>query len=149
MIDMFDARTRAALLERLRRLEADSLRQWGKMSPAQMCAHCTAALEVATGDTPRKRKLIGWLFGWMVREKLLGEAPFPKNSPTDPKFVIAHPAAFELERARLLSEIEKFATCGPELVATRPHTFLGRLSGREWGVIMGKHLDHHLRQFGL
>jgi len=28
------------------------------------------------------------------------------------------------------------------------HSFLGRLSGEEWGIMMYKHLDHHLRQFG-
>jgi len=29
------------------------------------------------------------------------------------------------------------------------HSFLGRLRSDEWGVMMHKHLDHHLRQFGL
>jgi hypothetical protein len=29
------------------------------------------------------------------------------------------------------------------------HSFLGRLKSDEWGVMMHKHLDHHLRQFGV
>jgi len=27
-------------------------------------------------------------------------------------------------------------------------SLLGRLKGEEWGRMMWKHLDHHLRQFG-
>ena len=33
--------------------------------------------------------------------------------------------------------------------ARQTHSFFGRLSGDEWGRLMYKHLDHHLRQFGL
>ena len=29
------------------------------------------------------------------------------------------------------------------------HPFFGRLSRRSWGVLGYKHLDHHLRQFGV
>jgi hypothetical protein len=148
MLNLFDTATRTSLLARLGGLRAESERQWGKMTPAQMCAHCTAALEVATGDEPRKRSLMGYLFGGLVRAKMLGPEPFPKNSPTDPTFVVTDPRDFAAERARLVQQVELFTRRGPDVAATRPHTFLGRLSGDEWGVVMGKHLDHHLRQFG-
>jgi len=29
-----------------------------------------------------------------------------------------------------------------------PRCFFGKLSGKEWGELMYKHIDHHLRQFG-
>lgn len=149
MLSLFDPVHRSSLLERLGRLAAESPRQWGTMSPAQMCAHCSAALEVANAEAPRKQKLIGILLSWMVREKLLGAAPFPKNSPTDPTFIVTGARDFAAERARLVGEIELFAARGSEVAATKTHTFLGKLSGAEWGVMMGKHLDHHLRQFGV
>ena len=28
------------------------------------------------------------------------------------------------------------------------HAFFGKLTGEEWGRLMHKHIDHHLRQFG-
>ena len=149
LLSLFDPPTRASLLARLDRLTADCPRQWGKMTSAQMFAHCSAALEVANGDTPRRQALIGKLLSWMVRGKLLGPEPLSRNSPTDPSFVITDPRDLATERARLTGEIERFASRGPEIAATRLHTFLGRLSGPEWGVMMGKHLDHHLRQFGV
>ncbi|HEV8631762.1 MAG TPA: DUF1569 domain-containing protein [Thermoanaerobaculia bacterium] len=149
MQNLFDLPTRQALLERLDRLRSDSPRQWGKMDAGQMLAHCATALEMSTGDQPRKQKLIGRLLGPLVRKKLLGEAPFPRNSPTDPAFVYTDARDFAAEKARLQAVIERFAARGPERAAEATHSFLGRLDGEEWGCMMAKHLDHHLRQFGL
>jgi hypothetical protein len=44
--------------------------------------------------------------------------------------------------------VNRFCERGPSEAAKSEHSFLGRLSGQEWGVMMYKHLDHHLRQFG-
>ena len=63
--------------------------------------------------------------------------------------MVADPRDFATERARLADQIELFALRGPNAAGAKAHTFLGRLSGAEWGVMMAKHLDHHLRQFGL
>src|SRR4051812_19160723 len=59
MKTLFDDGDRAALLQRLDKLQADTPRQWGKMNAAQMVTHCTRALEAGTGDRPMKQKLIG------------------------------------------------------------------------------------------
>ncbi len=149
MLDLFEPATRADLLARLGRLQADSPRQWGTMDAAQMLGHCAAALLVGTGDTPRPHSLIGRLLGWTVRKKLLGSAPFGRNSPTDPTFVVKDARDFAIEKVRLEALIERFAALGPESAGRQTHSFFGRLSGAEWGCLMAKHLDHHLRQFGV
>ena len=149
MHDLFDAASRQEILTRLDRLTPDSPRQWGKMGPAQMMAHCANALEVATGDEPRKLSLIGRLLGPLVRKKILGDQPFSRNSPTDPKFVIRDPRDFAAEKGRLQSLIARFVELGPDHAGTCTHSFFGRLNGEEWGRLMGKHLDHHLQQFGV
>ena len=97
------------------------------MNVGQMLAHCAAALEVATGETPRQQAFIGKLLGWMVRSKLLGEQPFGKNSPTDPTFVVTDPRDFALEKERLLADIGKFCDAGPDHAGKQTHSFLGRL----------------------
>jgi hypothetical protein len=33
--------------------------------------------------------------------------------------------------------------------AAPEHPAFGRLSGRAWGALVYRHMDHHLRQFGL
>ena len=118
------------------------------MAAAQMMAHCSNALEVATGDRPLKQKLIGKIFAPFVRSSLLGEKPFSRNSPTDPAFIVTEEKDFEAEKQRLTGIVNRFCERGPEKASVQVHSFLGKLNGEEWGVMMYKHLDHHLRQFG-
>src|SRR5262245_28055144 len=148
MPSLFHPTSREAMLRRLDALPSGAARQWGKMDAGQMMAHCTAALEVATGDEPRRQSLIGRLLGPFARSSMLGDKPFGRNSPTDPSFVVTDPRDFAREKERLRATIVRFCERGPEVAATRIHTFLGRISGEEWGGLMHKHLDHHFRQFG-
>jgi Protein of unknown function (DUF1569) len=147
MPNLFDAASRDSILARLSSLQPGATRQWGKMGVAQMLAHCSIAMEAATGDRPREQQLIGKLLGWMVRSKLLGDQPFSRNSPTDPTFIVRDEKDFDVEKRRLISVVSKFCERGPEEAARQTHSFLGKLSGDEWGVMMHKHIDHHLKQF--
>jgi hypothetical protein len=52
MENIFNATDRAALQQRVDRLQPTSTRQWGTMNAAQMLAHCASALEMACGDRP-------------------------------------------------------------------------------------------------
>jgi hypothetical protein len=148
MHDLFSAAEQQAIFARLDKLQPGTQHQWGKMNVAQMLTHCSRTFEAATGDLPRKQKLIGKLFAPFVRRSLLGEKPFPKNSPTDPAFVVVDERDFTREKQHLVEVIDRFVQRGPAQAATQVHSFFGRLSGPEWGIIMYKHLDHHLKQFG-
>ena len=113
-----------------------------------MLAHCSNALEVGTGDRPRKQALIGRIFGPFVRASLLGEKAFPRDSPTDPSFIVCDARDFTREKERLSGLVRGFCEAGPSEASKHVHSFLGKLSCEEWGVMMYKHLDHHLTQFG-
>ncbi len=148
MRSLFEPGDRDSLLERLAKLQPGAARQRGKMGASQMLAHCSAALEVGTGDKPRKQALIGKILGPFARSSMIGEKPFGKNSPTDPAFVVRDERDFEAERERLAALVRRFCELGPDNAAAQTHSFLGRLTGEEWAVLMYKHIDHHLRQFG-
>lgn len=147
MPTLFDDADRAALTARLQSLQPGATRQWGKMNAAQMLCHCAHALEVATGDRVLKQALIGKLLSPFVRKSILGDKPFSKSSPTDPTFVVSDERDFAAEKTRLLGLMERFAQRGVEAAGTAMHSFFGKLSGDEWGRLMYKHVDHHLRQF--
>ena len=149
MKSLFSPSERRQILERLGQLQAGATRLWGKMDVAQMCAHCVAALEVGAGDVSKDHSLIGKVLGRFVKGSLLGEKPFSKNSPTDPGFIVADARDFVKERARLVAIVDRFSESGASAANGRMHSFFGRLKGDEWGVLMYKHLDHHLRQFGV
>jgi hypothetical protein len=148
--NLFDVSTVGEIKMRLQRLRPDSPRQWGKMTPAQAAAHCAASMEMALGDTRPPRMLIGRVLGGFIKPLALGDdKPMKRNSPTVPSFVIKDDRDFAAERVRLTNLIDRFAAAGPKGCTTHPHSFFGRLEAEEWAVLMYKHLDHHLRQFGV
>jgi hypothetical protein len=149
MNNLFTPADRRHLSDRLAALQPGATRQWGKMDVAQMCAHCAAATEVAAGEVTKQQAFIGKLLGPFVKGSVLrSEKPLTRNSPTDPMFVISDPRNFEREKARLVAVTNRFCDSGPGAANGRVHSFFGRMTGDEWGVLMYKHLDHHLRQFG-
>jgi uncharacterized protein DUF1569 len=150
MKNLFEASTVTEVQTRLRRLQPDTPRLWGKMNAAQAVAHLSASMETALGDTTPPRMLIGRVIGRVIKPLAIGnDKPMQKNSPTVPSFVISDRRELEVERKRLAQLIDRFAQAGPAGCTTHPHSFFGLLRPQEWAVLMYKHLDHHLRQFGV
>ena len=135
--------------QRISRLRADSPRQWGTMTPAQMLAHCSAQMEVVLGMSFPPRTWMGRIFGPLAKSVTLGDKPIRHNMPTDPVFVIRNQPDLDPERDRLLTYIDCFAREGREGCTQHPHSFFGRMTSEEWARLLYKHLDHHLRQFGV
>lgn len=120
------------------------------MNVAQALAHCAGGLEMALGDCTPPRMFIGRVLGPVVKKLALGnDEPMRKNSPTVPAITVADQREVEAERVRLLGLLDRFSEGGPAGCTSHPHPFFGRLTPDEWAVLMYKHLDHHLRQFGL
>ena len=149
MKSLFDPAAAAETKSRLQRLRPDSERQWGTMNVSQAVAHCAAAMEQALGDRRPPRMLVGTLIGRFIKPLALGnDAPMRRNAPTVPSFRVTDERDLEVERRRLGALIDRFVAAGPAGCTTHPHSFFGRLTGEEWGILAYKHLDHHLRQFG-
>ena len=148
MKTLFDAAAYQDIVRRLDSLHAGSTRQWGKMSVAQMLEHTARALEMAAGKTPGRQRPIGKVLGWAFRKGFVGPAPFPKNSPTGPNFIIKHEPELQASLDRVKSLVAEFHTMGEAACDGNIHGFFGKMTGREWGITQYKHLDHHLRQFG-
>jgi hypothetical protein len=149
MRTIFDQDTRDELLERLQRLSLESERQWGKMTPSQMMEHTARALEMAAGKKPVKQFFLGKALSWIFRKEFFGEKPFKPNRPTGPDFVIQDDPNFESTRIRLSELITEFHGLGESGTDGNVHGFFGPLTGKQWGETQYKHIDHHLRQFGL
>lgn len=148
--NLFQAECVDEIKQRLQQLKPDSSRQWGRMSPAQTLAHCSAGMEMAAGKIRPSRALIGRIIGPAVkRVAFRDEEPMRRNSPTSRELIVmGDDRDFETERRRLSGLIDRFAATGPSSCTKHPHAFFGSLTPNEWAVLMYKHLDHHLRQFG-
>ena len=149
MKNLFDAAAVEDVKARLGHLGPASERRWGSMNAAQAVAHCAAGLELALGDLRPPRLWLGRILGPIVKPMALGnDAPMRRNSPTVKEVVVQDARDLGTERQRLGELIDRFAAAGPAGCTTHPHSFFGRLSPLEWAILMYKHLDHHLRQFG-
>ncbi len=149
MKSIFDQPAYHEIIERLDHLNPDATRQWGTMSPPQMLEHCARAIEMASGKSPMQQAFLGKMIGWIFKGSFLGEKPFPKNSPTAPDFIIKDEPDFAATKAKLRALTTEIHQLGEAGTDGNIHGFFGRLSGAQWGVTQYKHLDHHLRQFGV
>lgn len=149
MRTIFDRADHDELHGRIDRLAVDANRAWGKMSPAQMMEHCARVLEMATGKKPMKQLFVGKMLSWMFKKEFLGEAPFKPDRPTGPDFKIKDEPDFEATRLRFKNLLTEFHELGERGLEGNVHGFFGPLTGKQWGETQFKHIDHHLRQFGL
>jgi hypothetical protein len=151
MKNLFDATMANQVKTRLGKLEPQSPRHWGKMTAAQMLAHCSVSMQWAVGElVPEKGPLPARLIGRLVKPMVLrNEAPLRKNSPTAKSLMVTNERDLGNERARLSELIDKFAAGGAAGCTRHPHSFFGKMTPEEWAILTYKHLDHHLRQFGV
>jgi hypothetical protein len=148
MKNLFEKDAVDEVCSRIDGLQPVAQRQWGKMDVAQMMAHCSAAMEMASGKINPPRLLIGGIFGPFVKPIYTSEKPFSQNNPTDKALVVADPRDFQREQERLKLCVHQFHEGGEAKCTRHPHPFFGSLSPKDWARGMYKHLDHHLRQFG-
>jgi len=148
MKSIFNPTVNAEFIERINKLTPDSPALWGKMNVSQMLAHCQVAPKVALGELQLKRELIGILFGRIAKKKLVNDQPFQHNLPTFKQAKITGEKDFETEKQGLIAMTRRFEA-GPGIVTQKPHPFFGPLTIDEWDTLQVKHLDHHLRQFGV
>lgn len=150
MKSLFDPSTVSEVTDRIGKLRADTPRLWGKMTPAQAMAHCAGAMEWAVGDNNPPRMMIGRILGPLVRRRVVAtETVMARNTPTSPQLVIADNRELAAEAQRLQQLIGRFSASGATGCTSHPHTFFGKLTPEQWAVLMYKHVDHHLRQFGV
>jgi hypothetical protein len=151
MKNLFDATVANQVKTRLGQLEPQSERRWGKMTAAQMLAHCSVSMQWAVGEVvPEKGALPVRLMGRLVKPMVFrNEDPLRKNSPTATSLRMEGERDFGKERQRLLELIDRFAAGGATGCTKNPHSFFGNMTPEEWSILMYKHLDHHLRQFGV
>ncbi len=150
MKNLFEAARVEEVKQRIAQLRPDSQREWGKMTAPQAVEHCSRGLELALGDLRPPRAMLGRIMGPIIKPIVFrDDKPMRRNSPTVESLIIQDERDLAKDRTRLYSLIDRFVAGGPSNCTTHPHSFFGRLTPEEWAILMYKHLDHHLRQFGV
>jgi Protein of unknown function (DUF1569) len=151
--NLFDPTLAAETKQRITQLQPHSQPLWGTMTVAQTLAHCTSGIEMATGViNPKRAPFPAPVLGLLIKPLIFGnDKPMRRNSPSSPELFSTDPipSDFEQERGRLLAAINRFAHEGAPCCSRHPHPFFGPLQPQQWAILMYKHIDHHLRQFGV
>lgn len=148
--NIFEQEAVSQTIDRISSLKADTKAGWGEMNVAQMLAHCNVTYEMVYDDIHTKpNAFLKFILKKLVKNKVVSDAPYPKNGKTAPQFVITDEKDFTVEKQRLITYIEKTSALGVSHFEGKESHSFGSLSSQEWNNMFYKHLDHHLNQFGV
>jgi hypothetical protein len=137
----------AEITSRVKQLSKENVRQWGKMSVEQMVTHCISQLRLALGEISAKQQGSFLMRTGLGKWLAFSTIPWPKGSTTPNEMDVKKNnfsyADFDTEKNELLTCLKRVKLAN----TLHPHPFFGSLSHKEWGRLIYKHVDHHLRQF--
>jgi hypothetical protein len=149
MSSVFNDKDLRQLVGRIQQLQPSMQARWGVMNAAEMLHHCTASLRVIMQAEPTRKStsVIQYLLRFYF---MYVSSKFPANAKTpkrlDVKKTPQRIKDFDAEKDELISVLSLF-TMQQHIYAMHP--YFGKLSRKQWGIFTWKHIDHHLRQFGV
>ena len=147
---IYDKAIAEQIIGRINQLNSTTQPKWGKMSVGQMLAHCNVTYEmIYENKHPKPNGFVKLLLKLFVKSKVINEQIYPKDAQTAPAFIIKETKDFEVEKKRLTDNIHKVQASGESFFDGKDSHSFGVLNKTEWNNMMYKHLDHHLRQFGV
>ncbi len=148
MNNIFNRSNVDQILHRIEKLSPEKKPLWGKMNSSQMLAHLSVMYETVYEDIhPKPKGMMKFILKWLIKPGVVGKRLYPKNGRTAPHFIIANERDFEIEKARLITYIEKTFDLGKSYFEQKESHSFGKLSATEWNVLFSKHIEHHLVQF--
>ncbi|MEQ8220153.1 MAG: DUF1569 domain-containing protein [Arenibacter sp.] len=150
MKNIFEKKVVDELIGRINKLNPSSIALWGKMNVAQMLAHCNVSYEmVFTEKHPKPNGAMKLMLKLFVKQAVVNEKPYKKNSRTAPAFLVVDERDFEKEKKRLIDHLIKTQELGENYFHNKESHSFGPLTKTEWNNLFYKHLNHHLEQFGV
>jgi hypothetical protein len=144
--NMFDPAIKQDIIDRINKLTPETQHKWGKMDVAQMLSHVQLPISCAYGTHQVKGSFLLKLLGPLFKSVLYNEKPYKQGLPTDPTYIVVDSKNFEAEKQTLLELVIKFS---PDTVVLIDHPVWGKMTKEQWSKATWKHLDHHLKQFGV
>jgi hypothetical protein len=148
MKSLWSPSARQSLLSRIDRITPETRPLWGRMNAAEMVAHCARGMKMGLGELETRERRTIFRY-WPLKHLFVYWVRFPRSAPAPREMVTcSKPVTWDSDLAALRDSLDRFAGLDPH--GSWPvHPVFGRLSGKAWGALGWRHLDHHLRQFGL
>ena len=146
---IWDQSVRASIAQRAQSVRPDATPRWGKMNASAMMAHMNDALRMALGELRVTSKNVRPMQLKPIRKLVIYYLPIPKGAPTAPELIARCPmAVLDDEKRAFAGLMQRLGAVSPDATLGE-HPLFGNLSYDEFGVLIAKHSDHHLRQFGV
>ncbi|MCU0417759.1 MAG: DUF1569 domain-containing protein [Cytophagaceae bacterium] len=150
MQNIFSPEVVQSLIVRLNHLQPNQTPLWGKMTVGQMLAHCNVTYEMAYENIhPKPNAMLRLVLKWFVKNGVVNDKLYKKNSPTAPAFIMKESKDVEKERLRLIQYLQHTLSLGKAHFEGKESLSFGTLTSDEWNNMFYKHIDHHLKQFGV
>jgi hypothetical protein len=146
MKSLWQDESKAEILRRIAEVDENAKAQWGKLTADRMLSHLVESLKMAIGEIEVASKKLPIRF-FPLKQLIVYMLPFPKGAPTAPELLAGKAGPVDDYKAELRRLIAAF-TARAGRKDWRDHPAFGRLSEKAWGVLVYRHMDHHLRQFG-
>ena len=147
MKSIFEEAAYNELIERIEKLNENSQRGWGKMSVGQMTWHCQYPLQLTIENKKHKVKA-NPIISFFFKKNMYNDKLWRKNLPTSPIIKAKEEKDFSIEYPKLKTLVHQCHEVKSR-IEWNPHPFFGSFTREQWGQMQYKHLDHHLRQFGV
>lgn len=148
--NIFSSSVAEEVIQRIDLLVPTAQPLWGTMNAAQMLAHLNVTYEMIFDNKhPKPGMFMRLILKGLVKKKVVTEVPYPKSSRTAPAFLMTGDKDFDAEKLRLIDYIRKVQELGASHFDGKESHSFGVLNITEWNVMLYKHLNHHLSQFGV
>lgn len=149
MKSLFTSEAYNEIKERMDQLNEHAEAKWGRMNVSQMLRHCSFPLQVALQDIQLdKPNIFKRVLFSMFKSSLYDDKPWKQNLPTAKQFIVNDKKDYKVEKARLIENINRFHN-EKSRSSWPAHPLFGEFTQEQWGKMQYKHLDHHLKQFGV
>jgi hypothetical protein len=95
-----------------------------------------------TDKHPKPNTFMHFILMICVKDEVVNETPYPKNSRTAPAFIISDRRNFEKEKSQLIGYLEQTRDLGSAHFEGKESLSFGPMSAGEWNNLFYKHLDH-------
>jgi len=136
-----------AIYNRMVKIKPDAKRQWGKMNVVQMLNH----LKIATGSSIQvyhlkdESSFLSRVIIKFFALRVLKQLPKNVEGPNGFKIEMNKTLDFNSEKEQALNILKKAYACTQNRYV---HPMFGIMSKALWEILIYRHFDHHLRQFG-
>jgi hypothetical protein len=148
MRTVLDPAERTELLGRLKKLTPSTPAKFGKFTAPRMVAHLIDSLRMPLGEFPTLGHGKPPMNMFPLKQLILYVLPIPPSkAKTEPELLSTPPTSLAADVDRIAQLLETVAKRGPT-DTWADHPAFGKLDRAQWGLLIRKHMDHHLSQFG-